>query len=678
MKRSVVLLAAIGIATVTMGGLAWALDPPAFVLKWSTGTSSSDRPTGIGVDADGNVYVAAAGNNCIRKYTRDGTLLLEWGTAGSGDGQFNWPRDVFPDATGNVFVTDGYNHRVQKFSGDGTFLLEWGSQGTGDGQFYLPNGVYVDHAGDVYVTCGYHSSPPPTRIQKFAGNGTYILKWGSHGSGNGQFYNPTGVAMDSEWNVYVSDFRNYRIQKFTHDGTFLAKWGTPGSGNGQFNRPIEVEVDENDHVYVADQQNNRIQVFDTDGTFLTKWGSYGSGPGQFYHPWDIAVDACGNVFVADHVNCRIQRFALATANTAPVVTISDPSSGSLFPVGVPVDFAGAFADEDGDVHTAEWTCGDIVLPGDVDETSKIVTASHAFESAGVYLVTLTVTDQCGGSGTATTVGDLDAMIVVYDPSAGFVTGGGWIDSPSGAYVPAPTITGKASFGFVSKYRKGATTPTGQTEFRFKTADMNFHSTEYQWLVIAGARAQYKGLGTINGGGNYGFMLTAIDGDLKSPVDPDKFRMKIVDKDQDDVVVYDNQMGGGVDDDPVTTLGGGSIVIHSSPGGGSGTSAQDDGDAPDPIVSLPVTFALLQNQPNPFNPTTQIGFELPASVSVSLAVYDVSGRLVKHLVDATIPAGRHVVNWDGRNGAGQAVATGVYFYRIQAGRFTDTRRMVLLK
>jgi hypothetical protein len=82
--------------------------------------------------------------------------------------------------------------------------------------------------------------------------------------------------------------------------------------------------------------------------------------------------------------------------------------------------------------------------------------------------------------------------------------------------------GKANFGFVAKYKKGATIPEGQTEFQFKAGNLNFHSTTYQWLVVSGARAQYKGVGTINGAGDFGFMLTAIDSDLKKKGDPDMF------------------------------------------------------------------------------------------------------------------------------------------------------------
>jgi len=104
-------------------------------------------------------------------------------------------------------------------------------------------------------------------------------------------------------------------------------------------------------------------------------------------------------------------------------------------------------------------------------------------------------------------------------------------------------------------------PTGETEFQFKVANLNFHSSSYEWLVIAGARAQYKGTGTINGSGNYGFLLTAIDGQVNGGGGVDKFRMKIWDKNNGGVIVYDNQMGVSDNADPSTALGAGSIVIH---------------------------------------------------------------------------------------------------------------------
>ena len=141
-------------------------------------------------------------------------------------------------------------------------------------------------------------------------------------------------------------------------------------------------------------------------------------------------------------------------------------------------------------------------------------------------------------------------------------GGGWIESPSGAYIDDPHLTGEANFGFVSKYKKGKTTPEGNTEFKFHAADLNFHSSLYDWLIIAGPKAMFKGEGTINGEGRYGFQLSAIDSDLTPSTDIDKFRIKIWDKFTEEVV-YDNNLGSGDEDSPTTVIGGGSIVIHSN-------------------------------------------------------------------------------------------------------------------
>jgi hypothetical protein len=132
----------------------------------------------------------------------------------------------------------------------------------------------------------------------------------------------------------------------------------------------------------------------------------------------------------------------------------------------------------------------------------------------------------------------------------------------GACAVDPWLTGKATFGFVSKYKKGADAPTGQTEFQFKVADLNFHSDSYQWLVIAGPKAQFKGDGTINGTGDYGFMLSAVDAALTPSTDVDLFRIKIWDKATDNLV-YDNMMGKDEKADPTTAIGGGSIVIHKA-------------------------------------------------------------------------------------------------------------------
>jgi hypothetical protein len=180
-------------------------------------------------------------------------------------------------------------------------------------------------------------------------------------------------------------------------------------------------------------------------------------------------------------------------------------------------------------------------------------------SAGIYTVTVKVTDDDNGSDSKTAA----TYIVVYDPNGGFVTGGGWITSLAGNCQLTSACggaTGKANFGFVAKYKKGQTAPDGNTEFQFQAGNLNFSSTSYDWLVVAGTKAQYKGVGTINGFGTYTFLLTAVDGDTKGS--PDMFRMKIWKTVNGvDQVVYDNQMGSIDDSNPTTAIGGGSIQIH---------------------------------------------------------------------------------------------------------------------
>jgi hypothetical protein len=165
--------------------------------------------------------------------------------------------------------------------------------------------------------------------------------------------------------------------------------------------------------------------------------------------------------------------------------------------------------------------------------------------AGVYSMVVSAVDAAGNEAEET------VFFVVYDPTGGFVTGGGWIYSDPGYLIANPDAEGKANFGFVSKYKKGATTPTGQTEFVFKAGDLNFHSSSYDWLVVTGSDyARFKGWGSINGYGDYRFMLWAGDG-------PDTFRIRIWEEDEvsgDEWVVYDNSM----DQD----IGGGSIVVHT--------------------------------------------------------------------------------------------------------------------
>ncbi|MEV6983695.1 Ig-like domain-containing protein [Sphaerisporangium sp. NPDC051017] len=289
---------------------------------------------------------------------------------------------------------------------------------------------------------------------------------------------------------------------------------------------------------------------DPDGDKLTwKWSSdvgtlSGDGDTVKLTVSDGPADAHITVEVSDGREKATGTATVHVNNVAPKVgEVSTPLAPQA--VGTEIELSVRFTDPGDDTHTCSvnWNDGS-TSPGTVaDATCR---AKHTYAKAGIYHPTVTVTDDDGGAGTATA-----QAVVVYDPSAGFVTGGGWINSPAGAYKADPALTGKANFGFVSKYKEGATTPTGNTEFQFHAGKLNFQATAYEWMVVSGTRVQYKGSGTINGSGEYTFELTAVDGGKD-----DRFLIKIWDKASGNVV-YDNQIG-----EEGTALGGGSVVIHT--------------------------------------------------------------------------------------------------------------------
>jgi hypothetical protein len=264
-----------------------------------------------------------------------------------------------------------------------------------------------------------------------------------------------------------------------------------------------------------------------------------------------ATDPNGSASVAEAV--------VSVLNVAPTVgAITAPIDPVLLGTGVAASVS--FADAGmADTHTAVWEWGDgTTSAATITEGGGAGTAAgdHVYPATGVYTIQVTVADDDGGSASTTF-----QYVVVYDPSGGHVTGGGFIQSPPGAYPANPGLTGKATFGFVSKYLPGANVPTGNTQFHFQAAGFKFQSTSYEWLVVSGPRAQYKGEGTVNGAGSYGFLLTANDGQRPGGGGVDRLRLKVWSLGGGGVV-YDNQMGQADDASAATALGGGSIVIHN--------------------------------------------------------------------------------------------------------------------
>jgi len=216
-----------------------------------------------------------------------------------------------------------------------SYISKWGTAGTGNGQFVTPNGIVTDAAGNVYVSEGNGN-----RGQKFDNNGNFLLKFGIPGDVPGGFVSPSGIAVDSAGNIYVSDAFTDKISKFDSSGTFVLQWGSTGSGNGSFLNPSGVTVDSTNNVYVSDSNNHRIQKFTATGTFISKWGSNGSGDGQFLGPQGLAIDSADNVYVADTGNDRIQKFTSTGTFLTKWGTTGSGNGQFTGPGGVGADTSG--------------------------------------------------------------------------------------------------------------------------------------------------------------------------------------------------------------------------------------------------------------------------------------------------------------------------------------------------
>ena len=156
--------------------------------------------------------------------------------------------------------------------------------------------------GRVVVT-----EPNNNRVSVYNSDGSLAFRFGSQGTGEGEFNFPFGVCVTSEDNIVVSDMNNHRIQVFDSNGNYLFQFGSYGEGQGQFKYPAGVDANDN-YIVVADSGNNRIQVFNLSGNFIRSFGALGVHEGEFNSPFDVAMDRDNYIYVADTYNYRFQKF----------------------------------------------------------------------------------------------------------------------------------------------------------------------------------------------------------------------------------------------------------------------------------------------------------------------------------------------------------------------------------
>jgi uncharacterized protein YjiK len=361
--------------------------------------ASLSYPTGVAVDAAGNLYIADRNNSRVRRVSTSGTITTFAGTGMfgfSGDGgpatgaMLHNPYGVAVDTAGNLYIADYFNSRVRKVSTSGMITTVagngfFGSSGDGgpatSASLSYPSSVAVDAAGNVYIADTYNS-----RVRKVSSSGTITTVAGNGTSGfsgdggpatSARLRDPQGVAVDAAGNLYIADSSNNRVRKVSASGTIttIAGTGSPGFfGNGLpgtrafLYGPSGVAVDTAGNLYIADSSNNRVRKVSTSGTITTvagngssgHWGDGGTATNAgLASPWGVAVDAAGNLYIADSDNHRVRKVSMSGTITTIAGTGSYGFSGDggpatnaslAFPTGVAVDAAGNVYIADSDNH----------------------------------------------------------------------------------------------------------------------------------------------------------------------------------------------------------------------------------------------------------------------------------------------------------------------------------------
>ena len=293
-----------------------------------------DVPSAIAVDGAGNIYVADAGSQTIRKIAPDGTAITLAGVAGSsgsmdgngGSARFLAPFGIAADSAGNVYVADTFNNTIRKIAANGTV------KAPSPGSRNIPAKATVLATTRAFAIRGTWpwttramfmwpttAITPSARIAPDGATSTLAGSAGSQGSNDGtgsaaRFWYPQGVAVDPAGNLYVSDSGNQMIRKITPNGMVTTLAGMAGSrgntdggpGYARFSNPRGLAVDGSGNILVADTDNSLIRKITPAGLVSTVAGRTDS-PVRFSHPYSVAVDQSGNIYVADTDNHVIRK-----------------------------------------------------------------------------------------------------------------------------------------------------------------------------------------------------------------------------------------------------------------------------------------------------------------------------------------------------------------------------------
>ncbi len=264
------------------------------------------KPRAITIDESDQLHIIDMTSR-IQVFDRLGELKKFWKTPECVNGK---PCGISILHDGRIVVPDTHYFRVLFYTPAGELLPDQtigGKNGRGEGEFGFLTDVVEDSQHNLYVS----EYGDFDRIQKFSPDGKYICSLGSHGTQEGEFLRPQGMAIDDKNQLWVADACNHRIQVFdatTEPPTFRFSFGSSGSGIGELSYPYNMLFGGDGFLYVCEFGNHRLQKFDLTGKSHGIWGGPGRDPGQLHQPWGMTLDSKGFFHVIDSYNHRVQRF----------------------------------------------------------------------------------------------------------------------------------------------------------------------------------------------------------------------------------------------------------------------------------------------------------------------------------------------------------------------------------
>jgi RHS repeat-associated protein len=228
-----------------------------------SGNGQLNEPKGMAIDSKGNFWISDQANNNVQEFNKEYKFVLKVTTANGK--AFSAPQGVATDSKNDVWIDDRPNDRIVELNESGGYITQFGTVGTGNGQFKEPIDVAIDSSNNVFVLDTGNS-----RVQKFNSKLEYVTQFGTVGSGNGQFKEPKGIAIDQAGNVWVADSFNARLEEFSPSGEYLGQSGSTGTGNGQFKEPRGIAVNSAGIMWVTDVTGNRVERFQQATAHNTK------------------------------------------------------------------------------------------------------------------------------------------------------------------------------------------------------------------------------------------------------------------------------------------------------------------------------------------------------------------------------------------------------------------------